>query len=178
MALLINLKSQYRENKKVTGIIFNKYHYNFSYTNSIDDTEISISSLNLLLEFYFISNCLLGIFRYTSNRPFKVNMPKNKFLIAQPKLATSLSSLTLSTVTVFSTVWAPNLGVILDFPFMPQIQFISNSCLYRVWTISKIWPLLTLSCYYVIQATIIISHLDYCNNVQYGFLAYIFAPLP
>lgn len=78
MALLINLKSQYSENKTVTGIIFNKYHYNFSYTNSIDDTEISISSLNLLLEFYFIYQiaylvffviCLIGLSKLTCPKP-------------------------------------------------------------------------------------------------------------
>lgn len=35
-----------------------------------------------------------------------------------------------------------------DFSFIPQIQFISNPCSHRVWIISKIWPILTVSCYY------------------------------
>lgn len=54
-----------------------------------------------------------------------------------------------STATLYFQPLGPkNIGVILDFSFISQIQFISNSCSHRVWIISKIWPLLTVSCYY------------------------------
>lgn len=106
------------------------------------------------------------------------NNQTNKFLIARPCLNLLLhhSSPTQSTAIPYFQLPGPkSLGVILKFSFTPHIQFISNPAHTGFETHPKSdlfspFPVTTL-----VPASIT-SHLDYCNNFQYGLFAYIFVP--
>lgn len=146
--LLIILQAEYSKKKKVT-VEFLINITIISHISTTDESQISTSRLNLLLEFYFIYKITNLISLVLSKSLSKLTCAKPNSWLHSPNFLFHCLPQLRSTATLhFQPLGPKNIGVILDFSFIPQIQFISNSFSHRVWIISKIWPLLTISCYY------------------------------
>lgn len=172
--LLIKLRQQY--SKKVIGIVFSKYHYNFSYINSTDNSQISISGLNLLLEFYFVYHITYLLSPVTSLIGLsKLTCPKTNSSLTSPSwLDTTVFSNSVNSDSILPIAQAKNLRS------HPWLLVYASDPIHQQFLLTrglKHIQILTSSHPFLVQATILF-HSDYCSNFQYGFPAYSFASLP
>uniref|UniRef100_A0A8C5R1E4 Reverse transcriptase domain-containing protein n=1 Tax=Leptobrachium leishanense TaxID=445787 RepID=A0A8C5R1E4_9ANUR len=119
-----------------------------------------------------IINCLSGISSWMASHHLKINMSKTELLLIPPSNASPPPdfSITVEGITISPSNQVRCLGVTLDsaLSFIPHIKSLSSSCRYQLRNISRIRPFLTAVTTKQLIHALVISRLDYCNNLLSG----------
>uniref|UniRef100_A0A8C5WG18 Reverse transcriptase domain-containing protein n=1 Tax=Leptobrachium leishanense TaxID=445787 RepID=A0A8C5WG18_9ANUR len=147
-----------------------------------DDTQIYLSTPDLSPPVLSkVSDCLSGISSWMASHHLKINMSKTELLLIPPSNAAPPPdfSITVEGITISPSNQVRCLGVTLDsaLSFIPHIKSLSSSCRYQLRNIYRIRPFLTAVATKQLIHALVISRLDYCNNLLSGLPLSHLSPL-
>ncbi len=155
--------------------------HGFSYHFYADDTQLYLSfrpdDPTVAAR---ISGCLADISAWMKEHHLQLNLAKTELLVfpATPTLQHDFTiQLGSSTITPSSSV--RNLGVIFNeqLTFIDHIAKTARSCRFALHNIRKIRPFLTQHAAQLLVQALVISRLDYCNDLLDGLPSCIIKPL-
>ncbi len=153
--------------------------HGFSYHYYADDTQLYLSfhpdDLTIAAH---ISACLADIFCWMKDHHLQLNLVKTELLVVSANPSFNFT-FQLGSSNIISSKTARNLGAVIDdkLNFSDHITKTARSCRFALYNIKKIRPFLSEHATQLLVQALVLSRLDYCNDLLAGLPASSIKPL-